>query len=362
MNRLSIQNITKTFTSLHRQVTALHEINLTIKPKEFFVLLGPSGCGKSTLLNLCAGLEHPTHGEILYGDSVYVSVNEKRFLSPRERNVAMVFQNYALYPHMTVEENIAFPLRIRGIDKTIRATMVQDTATMLQLDNLLNAKPAELSGGQRQRVAIARAIVRKPDLFLLDEPLSNLDAQLRAHTRNSLKALQKRLGITTIYVTHDQVEAMTLGDRIALLNHGRIEQIGTPDELYHNPVNPFVAKFIGSPPMNIIPTTIFNENGKLLFTISGTKMVIPEQPGKKVATAGSCLIGIRPEHIMIADTIDSKYFTVRVQGIERMGRETVIYADCDSSVISFFSTTITPQSGDTVNITFDMSKLHIFHT
>lgn len=360
MNGLHISDLTKTFTSLNRKITALQKINLSVKQKEFFVLLGPSGCGKSTLLNLCAGLEQPTSGEIVCNETVFSSVSIKIFLSPRERNVAMVFQNYALYPHMTIADNIAFPLKIKGIAKTERASMVKEAAQMLQLENMLDAKPSELSGGQRQRVAIARAIVRKPTLFLLDEPLSNLDAQLRTYTRNSLKKLQQRLGITTIYVTHDQVEAMTLGDRIALLNKGQIEQVGSPDELYHNPKSTFVAKFIGSPPMNILQASILKENEKLWLNLCGIKLDAPEQVDKKVFLNQKCFIGIRPEHISLCEESDSGSCRVKVNGIERLGRETIIYAECGNETVSFFSESITPKLDDYVNIRFNKNRIHIF--
>jgi multiple sugar transport system ATP-binding protein len=360
MNGLNIIDLTKTFTSLNQKNTALQKINLTVKQKEFFVLLGPSGCGKSTLLNLCAGLEQPTNGEIVCNGTVFSSVSKKIFLSPRERNVAMVFQNYALYPHMTVAENIAFPLKIKGIAKAERVSMVKEAAKMLQLENMLNAKPYELSGGQRQRVAIARAIVRKPTLFLLDEPLSNLDAQLRTYTRNSLKMLQQHLGITTIYVTHDQVEAMTLGDRIALLNKGQIEQVGSPAELYDNPQSTFVAKFIGSPPMNILQTSILRESEKFWFNLWGIKLAVPEQVDKQVLLNQKCLIGIRPEHISLCEESDSGSCRVKVNGIERLGRETIIYAECGNETVSFFSGSVTPELGDYVNIRFNQNRIHVF--
>ena len=361
MKKVFIRNLTKTFTTLNRQVTALRSVNLTIEPQEFFVLLGPSGCGKSTLLNLIAGLEKPTDGEIRFGDTTFSSMKNDLFVSPRERNIAMVFQNYALYPHMSVAENIEFPLKIRKIGKKERSALVQDTASMLKIENVLHAKPGELSGGQRQRVAIARAIVRKPSLFLLDEPLSNLDAQLRASTRNYLKTLQKQLGITTIYVTHDQVEAMTLGDRIALLNGGSIEQTGSPDQLYHNPTSPFVAKFIGSPPMNILDAELIPEQNPLSIDLLGQRRVVPEHWKDKIPPGRSSFkVGIRPEHIVLGSKSQSGVISVKVSAVEVMGRESIIYADFNGTSISLISTTSVPKPGELIQIVLDTGKLHLF--
>jgi multiple sugar transport system ATP-binding protein len=224
-------------------VAAVNEVNLEIQDGEFFVLLGPSGCGKSTLLNLAAGLERPTGGEIWIGDQLVAAPPKRIFLSPRERNVAMVFQSYALYPHMTVFENISFPLEMAGDNSKTIEKSVKEAADRVAIAHLLGARPSERSGGQRQRVAIARAIVRRPSLFLLDEPLSNLDVRLRVSTRNEIKALQRSLGVTTLYVTHDQEEAAALADRIALIREGQIEQIGTPQELQENPATPFAREF-----------------------------------------------------------------------------------------------------------------------
>ena len=246
--KLRLVRLSKKFVTARGSVFAVRDIDLETTESEFFVLLGPSGCGKSTVLNLIAGLEKPTGGEIWFDEKLAASSDKKVFLTPKERNVAMVFQSYALYPHMSIFENIAFPLKVAREEEASILESVSRVSSMLGISHLLRAKPGELSGGQRQRVAIGRAIVRQPSIFLLDEPLSNLDAQLRTATRMELKALQRQLEITTVYVTHDQVEAMSLGNRIALLNDGDIEQVGSPEELYNKPANAFVAKFIGSPP------------------------------------------------------------------------------------------------------------------
>ncbi len=253
MKKVTVQNIKKDFFTLRRgKIHALKNINLEIEAGSFFVILGPSGCGKSTLMNIIAGIEKPTGGEITIGDKTVVSVEKKINLTPKQRDAAMVFQSYALYPHMTVFENISFPLKIAKLNKEEINKKVNEAAETLEITALLKAKPSELSGGQKQRVALGRAIVRQPNVLLLDEPLSNLDALLRTSMRAQLKMLQKKINVTTIYVTHDQIEAMTLGDKIAVLNKGEVMQTGTPEEIYNNPQNLFTAKFMGTPPMNII--------------------------------------------------------------------------------------------------------------
>lgn len=243
MATVEIRNLVKKFSD---EVTAVHDISILTADGEFLVLLGPSGCGKSTLLRMIGGLDQPTSGDILIGDTL---VNN---LPPRARSIAMVFQSYALYPHMTVHDNIAFPLRAAKTPKDEMKTKIQWASSILGIDDLLKRRPAQLSGGQRQRVALARALVREPDVFLLDEPLSNLDAQRRASARDELQLFQRSIGTTTIYVTHDQVEAMGMGHRIAVLNFGELQQIGTPHEIYEEPANTFVATFLGSPPMNLV--------------------------------------------------------------------------------------------------------------
>lgn len=286
---IKIKNVKKNFFTIKRgKVEALKEIDLEIPAGKFFVLLGPSGCGKSTLLNIAAGIEKPSDGEIYFGDKLVVSSNKKIFLSPKERDVAMVFQSYALYPHLTVYDNIAFPLKIAKLSKNKIDEKINWAADILEIKNILNAKPSELSGGQRQRVALGRAIVREPNLLLLDEPLSNLDALLRITMRSELKSIQRKLKLTTIYVTHDQTEAMSLGDKIAVLNEGVVQQIGTPEEIYNNPANLFVARFIGSPPMNILNENLAKQINNSLNFLGDRKI-------------NDVVVGIRPEKIEIVE-------------------------------------------------------------
>src|SRR5438128_570951 len=270
MAGVTLCNLTKTF----KTVMAVNNVNLEIRDKEFLVLVGPSGCGKTTALRMVAGLEEATSGEIFIGERL---VND---VSPKDRDIAMVFQNYALYPHMTVYKNMAFALELRRTPREEIKKRVTAVAEMLGLGQLLERKPKQLSGGQRQRVALGRAIVREPKVFLMDEPLSNLDAKLRVQTRAELIKLHRRLGITTIYVTHDQVEAMTMGDRIAIMNDGVLQQVGTPGDIYDHPANLFVAGFIGSPTMNFVPVTMRNGTAKA----SGFEV---ELPGSVAAAAGT---------------------------------------------------------------------------
>lgn len=273
MASVELKQLSKSWST----VTSVDNLNLNIRDREFLVLLGPSGCGKSTTMRMIAGLEKPSQGDILIDGK---RVNE---LPPNERDLAMVFQSYALYPHKTVRNNIDFPLKVQGLSKSRRNEMIDEVAKRVELDSLLDRKPAQLSGGQRQRVALARAIVRQPKLFLLDEPLSNLDAKLRSSMRAELKKLQHELAVTTIYVTHDQVEAMTLADRIVVINQGKIQQVGTPEEIYDKPQNTFVATFLGNPPMNIIPCDHINLCRSL---------AVPE---------GAVTLGIRPENIQLVN-------------------------------------------------------------
>jgi len=306
--RIQIKDISKVFFTSKRETVVLKGINLEIKPGEFFVILGPSGCGKTTLLNIIAGLEDPTEGEIIFGTEIVFSALKKIFLEPFERDVAMVFQNYALYPHMTVYQNMAFPLKnLRFKKETIKKKIIE-VAQMLRIEHLLDRKPAALSGGQKQRVAIGRALVRTPKVLLMDEPLSNLDAQLRADMRAELKILIKNFGITTVYVTHDQIEAMTLADRIAILKDGILQQVGKPDELFYHPNNIFVAGFIGSPAMNFIPNQAFKDDEKVLKEI-------PE---------GDITIGIRPQDITIKKANEG-LINVFVQLVEKIGDRYLIY-------------------------------------
>jgi len=288
---IEIRDIGKDFFSLRGRIVALDGVGLSIDPGMFYVLLGPSGCGKTTLLNIIAGIEKPSRGEVSIAGREVVSAERKLFVSPRNRNVAMVFQSYALYPHMSVFDNIAFPLRMAKTGSAEIARAVEGVAETLEISDLLRVKPAELSGGQRQRVAIGRAIVRKPAALLLDEPLSNLDAQLRVSMRRELKELQRRMKVTTVYVTHDQTEAMTLGDKIAVMKDGGIEQTGPPDEVYEKPAGVFVAKFIGTPPMNMLDgaslAAAWLESP--LFKTLASKSISPRE----------IILGIRPEHLRV---------------------------------------------------------------
>lgn len=305
MTRIRLENITKSFGS----ATVIKGLDLTIEEGEFFTFVGPSGCGKSTVLNMIAGLDQPTNGLVFF-DGTPVNL-----LSPKERDVAMVFQSYALYPHMTVYENIAFPLRMKKTPaKTVNAE-VKRTAALLGIGELLGRKPKELSGGQRQRVALGRAIVRKPKVFLMDEPLSNLDARLRIEMRAELKRLHQDLGITTVYVTHDQSEAMGLSDRLAVLHNGTIQQCDTPREVYRNPANTFVAGFIGSPAMNILRCDVKQAN-PLLVDCGGITLSLSATPAPG---SNDVLIGIRPEDVMVQTARRDNGRAVTVSVVEPAG-------------------------------------------
>lgn len=291
-------------------VSALKSLDLTVADGEFLILVGPSGCGKSTALRLLAGLDEPTTGEILIGGK---RVNK---LPPGQRDIAMVFQNYALYPHMTVYRNLAYGLRQRGTPKREADERVRDTARLLQIDELLDRKPGQLSGGQRQRVAMGRALVRRPQAFLLDEPLSNLDAKLRNQVRGDLKRLHRQLPVTSIYVTHDQVEAMTLGDRLCVMSNGEVQQIGTTDDIYNRPANTFVAAFMGSPPMNLIPAIV--RDGML--HIGGAAVTAASTP------PGPVTVGARPEHLQLQRTVVEGSVPARVDFVEPLGSHTLVTA------------------------------------
>ena len=355
MANVRLEEIKRRFNN----VTAIEDITFEVPDGQFWVLVGPSGCGKSTVLRTIAGLETATAGKLYIGD---VLVNQ---VPARQRDVAMVFQNYALYPHMSVAENIAFGLRMRSVDpKTIRER-VETVARSLSLDHLLDRKPGQLSGGQQQRVALGRAIARQPKVFLLDEPLSNLDAQLRDDTRAELKQLHQQLGITTVYVTHDQVEAMTLADRIVVLNRGRIQQIGDPQSIYARPANRMVATFLGSPPMNILPAT-YTGTG---FELGG--QILPCSPAVKdklhPAQGQGFDLGIRPEHIEIFEpqrrTEEGAQLVVEVKVVEPLGRETLIRASLPGSSVQLnIQTTsdVRPRPGDRISLQLDLDQLFVF--
>ena len=317
MAGLELQHIEKTFD----RTRVLHDVSFEVGDGEFIVLLGPSGCGKSTLLRIIAGLEPQTHGSVSIGGQCVDDV------PPPDRDIAMVFQHYALYPHLTVRENLAFGLKMRREPKPVIEARIAKTATLLEIHDLLDRKPKELSGGQQQRVAMGRAIVRKPKLFLFDEPLSNLDARLRASMRVELKKLHQRLGTTMVYVTHDQIEAMTLGHAIVVMNHGRIQQIGRPEQIYHEPANPFVAGFIGNPPMNLFEGSFRLDQRQLEFLVGDLTFRFPFQAHDLIGTdTGMATLGIRPEdvtlepqgsgHVAITGTIDL---------VENLGNDSVVY-------------------------------------
>ncbi len=302
-----------------RRTLVLDHINLEIEKGEFVVLVGPSGCGKSTLLRTLAGLENMTGGEIIINGKV---VNE---VHPSERGLAMVFQDYALYPHMSVRDNLKFGLKMKGVDPVIIQQRIDEVSELLQINNLLDRRPAKLSGGQRQRVAIGRALVRKPEIFLFDEPLSNLDAQLRSQMRIELADLHRKIGSTTVYVTHDQVEAMTLATRIVILNRGRIQQVGSPLEVYHNPANEFVASFIGSPSMNLIPGDLQLSQTHCSFHFGDQKLSIPAHYAPR--KPGRYTMGIRPEKISL-DTQGPILMRGNLLIIEPLGNEFLVVLKC----------------------------------
>jgi multiple sugar transport system ATP-binding protein len=361
--RLELEGLTKVHASRGRRVTAVDAVDLVVEPGELLVLLGPSGCGKSSLLDLLAGLERPTAGEIRFDGKPVAAPARGVFASPRERNVAMVFQSYALYPHLTVGENIAFPLRVGRMDKARIPAAVQAAAEAVELAALLDAKPGELSGGQRQRVAIARAIVRKPSLFLMDEPLSNLDARLRAATRGKLKALQRKLGVTTVYVTHDQQEAMALGDRVAVLNRGKVEQWSAPAALQSNPASAFVARFTGTPPMNILRMKRTAADGVTRVELPGADWAMPiaEDRNVKRIPGETVLIGFRPEHAILAPEGSGKGFPARVDASEPFGREHLVRLSAGSASAAI--AVVAPEAaavGTAVRVEADAARIRVF--
>jgi multiple sugar transport system ATP-binding protein len=367
--RVRLENLTKRFGSGGDAVVAVREVDVSVEAGELLVLLGPSGCGKSTLLNLCAGLERPTAGEIRFDDRVVAAPQRNVFVPPKGRDVAMVFQSYALYPHLTVHDNIAFPLRIARRKKPTIEQAVQETAAMLGIGHLLDRRPAALSGGQRQRVAIARAVVRRPSVFLLDEPLSNLDAKLRTSTRTELKRLQRELGITTIYVTHDQVEAMTIGDRVALLRDGEIVQIGTPQELYDRPATPFAASFIGSPPMNLLSAEAREATEhEVVVQIAATRIRVPRSRVRGVIASGAAVrLGIRPEHVVLtaADqgaggSASDAVLRGRVVAIESLGREYLYHVEAGGEELLALAPAPDRNEGETVLVAVDPRAAHVF--
>jgi len=348
MAGLSIRDARKSFGATE----VLKGVSIDVADGEFTVIVGPSGCGKSTLLRSVAGLEELTGGSIVIGD------RDVTALAPSERGIAMVFQSYALYPHLTVYENMAFGLRIAKADKSTIDVAVRRAAAILNIETLLERKPAALSGGQRQRVAIGRAIVRQPQIFLFDEPLSNLDADLRVRMRYEFASLHRQLGTTTLYVTHDQVEAMTLADRIIVLRDGRIEQVGTPRELYARPANIFVAQFLGTPRMNILAATVV-EGGRATLA-DGRTIALPVL-AKPLAAGTPLSIGIRPEDIAIGDAPDALPFTIRF--IERLGGLATLHLggrDGDEAIACQLRDDGSFEEGDLVTASFAAGHLHLF--
>ena len=330
---------------------AVDQIDLDIQDGEFLVLVGPSGCGKSTTLRMLAGLEEVNQGRILIGDRDVTDV------PPKDRDIAMVFQNYALYPHMTVAENMGFALKIAGVSKEERAERVLEAAKLLDLEPYLSRKPKALSGGQRQRVAMGRAIVRKPQVFLMDEPLSNLDAKLRVQTRTQIASLQRRLGVTTVYVTHDQVEAMTMGDRVAVLKDGVLQQVDTPIALYERPANVFVAGFIGSPAMNLVQLPIVD--GGVQF---GNIVLPVERDVLAKTSAKEITVGIRPENLKVTD---GKGIAVEVDVVEELGADGFLYGRAningvDQDVVSRVAGRTHPKSSDQVTLAPEGGITHLF--
>ncbi|MFI9508024.1 ABC transporter ATP-binding protein [Nocardia sp. NPDC052566] len=347
MARLQIDAVSKMFGATH----AVRAVDLDIADGEFMVLLGPSGCGKSTLLRMIAGLEQPSGGRILLDGA---DITE---LGPRRRDLAMVFQSYALYPHLTVAKNIGFPLRARRVPKAAIAQRVSRVASTLELSELLGRKPAALSGGQRQRVALARAMVREPGAFLMDEPLSNLDAKLRSATRAELIALHRELGATFLYVTHDQVEAMTMATRIALLNDGRVEQVGTPAELYDRPRSTFVAGFLGAPPANLFPALVTGRDGGLRVIADGVDVALPfDDPDSGGDTA--VVAGIRPEHLRIG----AGGIRGRVSMVENLGSEELVHVTVGAQRLCARAPRPAGVAvGADIALDVDPDRIHLFH-
>ena len=360
MASLSLQHINKTYPNGFQ---AVKDFNLEIEDKEFIIFVGPSGCGKSTTLRMIAGLEEISGGTLKIGDKVMNDVE------PKDRDIAMVFQNYALYPHMTVYDNMAFGLKLRKVPKDQIDKMVKEAAKILDLEKLLDRKPKALSGGQRQRVAMGRAIVRDPKVFLMDEPLSNLDAKLRVQMRTEISKLHERLGATIIYVTHDQTEAMTLGTRIVVMKDGVVQQVGYPQHLYEQPGNLFVAGFMGSPQMNFLDAQIAEKGGDLIAKVGEYDIVIPAAKAKVLKDGGyvgkTVVLGIRPEDIhdsqMFIEASPSVPMTSTVKVYELLGAEVFLYFDVNGTqVTARVDPRTNSKTGDTIKFAFDMEKSHFF--
>ncbi|RMR35426.1 Glucose ABC transporter, ATP-binding protein [Pseudomonas syringae pv. coriandricola] len=357
MATLELRNVNKTYGS--NLPDTLKNIELSIKDGEFLILVGPSGCGKSTLMNCIAGLESISGGAIL------IDGEDVSGTSPKDRDIAMVFQSYALYPTMTVRENISFGLKIRKMPQAAIDEEVARVAKLLQIEHLLNRKPGQMSGGQQQRVAMGRALARRPKIYLFDEPLSNLDAKLRVEMRTEMKLMHQRLKTTTVYVTHDQIEAMTLGDKVAVMKDGIVQQFGTPKQIYNDPANLFVASFIGSPPMNFIPSRLQRKDGQLVALLDSGQARCELPVG--VADAGledrEIILGIRPEQIMLAagDQAGLPAIRAEVQVTEPTGPDTLVFVTLNQSkVCCRLAPDVAPQVGESLTLQFDPSKVLIF--
>ena len=370
MAQVILQDLEKIYPPAKNQAAfrAVKGINLEIKEGEFMVLVGPSGCGKSTTLRMIAGLEDITDGSVTIGDRI---VNDTM---PKDRGIAMVFQNYALYPHMSVFDNMAFGLKLAKAPKAEIHQRVTAAAEILGLETLLNRKPKALSGGQRQRVAVGRAIVRQPDVFLFDEPLSNLDAKMRVSMRTEISKLHAKLAATMIYVTHDQIEAMTMGDRICVMRDGEIMQVADPISLYQNPANAYVASFIGSPPMNLVPGEIQEENSKVWFRETVTAAANTDAPPRiqlklesalaqtaREAPATQVILGIRPEDLSLATSDDTTPLSTRIEAVETMGAETYLHTSSAANrLIARLPGSSRHPLGETVRLEANHAKLHLF--
>jgi multiple sugar transport system ATP-binding protein len=355
MGQVVLKGINKFFDSVH----AVKDVNLQIRDKEFVVFVGPSGCGKTTTLRMIAGLEAISSGDISIDGNV---VNQ---LAPMDRDIAMVFQNYALYPHMSVHDNMAFGLKMRKFERSEIDKRVQEAADILGIGELLKRKPRQLSGGQRQRVALGRAIVRHPRVFLFDEPLSNLDAKLRVQMRVELKKLHLRLGTTAIYVTHDQVEAMTLGDRVVVMRDGLVQQVGEPLELYNQPANRFVAGFIGSPAMNFATVTVTDTNGSLVAENSGLRIKLPDETASRLRghIGQEVTLGVRPEDLTVAGTADPDHlcFDAVIEVVEQLGSEILLDMKVGENVmVASVEPTVRAKVRDRLRVAMRPNKIHVF--
>ncbi len=359
---ITLKNIVKEYDGKQAGSRAVDGLDLEINKGEFVALLGPSGCGKTTTLMMLAGLLKPTSGDIYFSGKL---VNH---VEPKDRNIGMVFQSYALYPHMSVRDNIAFPLRERKVPKKEAYERAKDTSKILQIDHLLDRKPSQLSGGQQQRVAMARALSKNPEILLLDEPMSNLDARLKLDVRDEIRKIQRSLGVTTIIVTHDQEEALAISDRVAILNGGRIQQYAPPNELFNHPINLFVASFLGNPPMNLVTGTIEEKSGRQVVVTNGFEFIIPETRKLGREHIGKPVkFGIRPHDISICEATDTQGIRMKVDLVEHLGSGKLIktidpQGKLETMIRLLVGNEVEVDSGDTVYIKFRDHKFHLFDT